>query len=43
MLKQGDPAPDFSLHDQDAQVHNLADYKGKWVVLFAYPKASTSG
>lgn len=43
MLKQGDKAPAFKLRDQDGKPHSLADYKGKWVVLFAYPKANTSG
>ncbi len=43
MLKQGDKAPAFKLPDQDGKQHSLAGYKGKWVALFAYPKANTSG
>ncbi len=43
MLKQGDKAPAFDLPDQDGKRHKLSDYKGRWVVLFAYPKANTSG
>jgi len=43
MLKAGDTAPAFDLPDQDGKRHRLADLKGKWVVLFAYPKANTSG
>lgn len=43
MLKEGDKAPAFNLPDQDEKKHKLSDYKGKWVVLFAYPKANTSG
>jgi peroxiredoxin Q/BCP len=43
MPKEGDKAPDFDLPDQDGNRHKLADYMGKWVVLFAYPKASTGG
>lgn len=43
MLKQADTAPDFSLQDQDETTHALKDYRGKWVVLFAYPKANTPG
>lgn len=43
MLKEGDNAPDFSLPDQDGKTHKLKDYRGKWVVLFAYPKADTPG
>lgn len=43
MLKEGDKGPAFNLPDQDEKKHKLSDYKGKWVVLFAYPKANTSG
>ena len=43
MPKEGDKAPAFDLPDQDGKRHKLSDYKGKWVVLFAYPKASTTG
>jgi peroxiredoxin Q/BCP len=43
-LKVGDPAPDFSLSDQNGKVVNLADFRGrKPVVLAFYPKASTPG
>lgn len=42
-LKQGDKAPSFSLPDQNGKVHNLSDYKGKWVLLFFYPKDMTPG
>ena len=42
-LKIGDKAPDFSVKDQDENVINLKDFKGKKVVLFFYPKASTPG
>jgi len=40
---EGDPAPDFSLPDADGRIHSLADYAGKWLVLYFYPKDSTSG
>jgi thioredoxin-dependent peroxiredoxin len=43
MAEQGDRAPDFELPDQDGEVHKLADYAGKNVVLYFYPKALTSG
>jgi thioredoxin-dependent peroxiredoxin len=43
MAEQGDQAPDFELTDQDGEVHKLADYAGKNVVLYFYPKALTSG
>lgn len=36
-------APTFSLPDQNGKVHSLADYKGKWVVLYFYPKDDTPG
>jgi peroxiredoxin Q/BCP len=39
----GKQAPDFALPDQDGKTHKLADYKGKWVVLFWYPKDDTPG
>jgi len=42
-LKIGDKAPDFSGLDQNGDIHKLADYKGKKLVVFFYPKASTPG
>lgn len=42
-LKTGDKAPEFLAKDQDGNVHTLADYKGKKLVVFFYPKASTPG
>jgi peroxiredoxin Q/BCP len=42
-LKKGDQAPQFSGMDQDGNQHQLADYKGKKVVVFFYPKANTPG
>ncbi len=42
-LKKGDAAPNFSAKDQDGNVHTLADYKGKKLVVFFYPKADTPG
>ena len=38
-----DQAPNFSGKDQDGNIHTLADYKGKKLVVFFYPKASTPG
>ena len=43
MLDIGTKAPDFSLPDQNGTVHSLADYKGKKVILYFYPKDNTSG
>jgi thioredoxin-dependent peroxiredoxin len=39
----GQVAPGFSLVDQDGKSHKLSDYKGKWVVLYFYPKDQTPG
>jgi peroxiredoxin Q/BCP len=36
-------ASDFKLLDQDNKEHKLSDYKGKWVVLYFYPKDLTPG
>ena len=37
------PAPAFKLPDQQGIEHSLSDYKGKWVVLYFYPKDMTPG
>ena len=42
-LQIGDKAPDFKALDQDGNEIKLSDYKGKKLVLFFYPKASTPG
>ncbi|MDT0690525.1 thioredoxin-dependent thiol peroxidase [Salegentibacter sp. F188] len=42
-LEAGDKAPEFSVEDQDGNTVNLSDFKGKKLVLFFYPKASTPG
>ena len=39
----GQPAPDFSLPDQNGKTHRLADYAGRWLVLYFYPKDDTPG
>jgi thioredoxin-dependent peroxiredoxin len=39
----GETAPDFELLNQDGQPVKLSDYRGRRVILFAYPKAATSG
>lgn len=36
-------APDFSLPDATGNLHTLAEYAGKWVVLYFYPKDDTPG
>ena len=42
-LEAGEKAPAFALKDQDGKTHRLADYKGKTVVLYFYPKDETPG
>lgn len=42
-LKIGDKAPNFSGIDQNGSTVQLKDFKGKKIVLFFYPKASTPG
>ena len=39
----GQPAPDFSLPSVEGRPVSLKDYKGKWVILYFYPKDFTSG
>jgi len=42
-LTVGNPAPDFSLSDQDETTRSLKDYLGKWLLVWFYPKADTPG
>ena len=42
-LQPGDPAPDFRLQNQDGEEISLADFAGRRVALFCYPKALTPG
>jgi len=39
----GEQAPDFALKNQDGETVRLSDYRGRKVVLFAFPKAGTPG
>jgi peroxiredoxin Q/BCP len=39
----GKPAPDFALPDQDGKKRSLSDYRGRWVLLYFYPKDDTPG
>jgi peroxiredoxin Q/BCP len=39
----GSNAPDFSLADQNGVLQSLSQYRGKWVVLYFYPKDDTPG
>ena len=42
-IKAGDKAPEFCLSDQNNEKICLKDFKGKWLVLYFYPKDNTSG
>jgi len=42
-LTIGDQAPAFSLPDQQGAMQSLADQRGKWVLLYFYPKDDTPG
>lgn len=42
-LKVGDEAPDFILPDQSGENHQLSTYRGRWVLVYFYPKDDTPG
>jgi peroxiredoxin Q/BCP len=41
--RAGEAAPDFTLLDQQGRPHQLADYRGRWLVLYFYPRDDTPG
>ena len=43
MLAIGTKAPDFTLPDQNGDMHALKDYRGRKVILYFYPKDNTAG
>jgi len=43
LLKEGEFAPDFSLKDQDGNIHSLSIYKGQKFILYFFPYADTPG
>lgn len=43
MPQVGQPAPAFRLQDQHGQWHTPADHRGRWLVLYFYPKDFTPG
>lgn len=43
MPAQGQPMPEISLLNQDGNTVNLSDFRGKKIVLFAFPRADTPG
>src|SRR5262245_21431983 len=42
-LQVGDTAPDISLPDQDGKTNRLSDRRGKWVLVYFYPRDDTPG
>jgi peroxiredoxin Q/BCP len=42
-LQPGDPAPDFTLPDADGKPVSLSDFRGRRVIVYFYPAASTPG
>lgn len=42
-LQAGAPAPDFALRDGQGKLRSLADWRGRWLVLYFYPKDDTPG
>ncbi len=42
-VQAGIPAPDFELPDETGKLHRLAEYRGRVVVLYFYPKDDTTG
>lgn len=42
-LVYGNKAPEFSLPDKDGNIVELKELKGKWLILYFYPKDNTSG
>jgi peroxiredoxin Q/BCP len=43
MLEPATPFPNFSLPNQEGKFVSLKDFKGKWLVLYVYPKDDTPG
>ena len=43
MLEKGTKAPEFSLPDENGEIRNLSDYKGKKLILYFYPRDNTPG
>ena len=43
MIAEGVAAPDFTARTDEGNEVSLRDYRGKWVVLYFFPKADTPG
>ena len=39
----GQTAPEFELPDQHGKMRSLAEFRGKWLVLYFFPRADTPG
>lgn len=39
----GDPAPEVALPDESGAIHHLSDQRGRWTILYFYPKDDTPG
>lgn len=42
-LQENEPAPSWEAKDQDGNIHSSSDYKGKWLILYFYPKDDSPG
>ena len=42
-IKEGDTVPDYRLKADNGKYINISDYKGKWIILYFYPKDNTPG
>lgn len=42
-ISVGDPAPEFSLSDENGKMHSLSQYRGQKIVVYFYPKDDTPG
>lgn len=42
-MTEGEEAPDFELESHDGSKVKLSDYRGRWVILYFFPKAFTPG
>lgn len=43
LLQAGEPAPDFMLADGEGKMRQLGEWRGRWLVLYFYPRDDTPG
>ena len=41
--EMGSPAPDFELPDHEGRLRSSREFRGKWLVLYFFPRADTPG